>query len=238
MAERRRREERTQEQARYDGPPIPEGITGKELDRSVAAQLRSLPERLALRVSRHLAAAAWLLHSDPETAHGHARAAKARAARVTVVREACGETAYATGDFRAALSEFKAARRLGGGPQYLAMMADCERGLGRPERALDLVREIPSSLGEGEQVEMRIVESGARRDLGDAPGALRALEGPRLRTQSREPWVPRLRYAYAEALLFSGRRQDARVWFERAAAADTDEITDALQRAEELAEDT
>ena len=49
--------ERSDDQQRYDGPDLPEEITGKELDRSVAAQLKSLPEKLALRVARHLVAA-------------------------------------------------------------------------------------------------------------------------------------------------------------------------------------
>ncbi len=52
-----RQESRTEEQARYDGPDIPEEVTGKELDRAVAGQLKGLPEKLASRVARHLAAA-------------------------------------------------------------------------------------------------------------------------------------------------------------------------------------
>src|SRR5690606_28570156 len=63
--------ERTAEQERYDGPPLPEEITGKELDRNVIAQLKGLPEKLAARVARHLAAAGMLIDSDPETAYKH-----------------------------------------------------------------------------------------------------------------------------------------------------------------------
>ena len=79
---------RTEDQAQYDGPPIPDDITGKELDRSVLAQLKSLPEKLAPRVARHLVAAGPLMDTDPETAYQHTLAARARAARVAVVREA------------------------------------------------------------------------------------------------------------------------------------------------------
>ena len=117
--------ERTAVQAEYDGPPIPEDITGQEVDRSVSNQLKSLPEKLAARVARHLVAAARLLDSDPETAYRHTLAARARAARVSIVREAVGETAYAAGHFKEALAEFKAARRMSGSSIYLPMMADC-----------------------------------------------------------------------------------------------------------------
>lgn len=231
---RKQRQDQTPRQHQNQDPPLRDDITGRELDRSVTRQLRSLPERLAVPAARHLAAAAELLYSDPEAAYRHTLAAKARAARVSVVREACGEAAYAAGRFREALAEFKAARRLGGGSMYLAMMADCERGLGRPERALDLLRNPPSVDDVAERIEMRIVESGARRDLGDARGALRVLDGRELHSQDRAPWVPRLRYAYAEALLDDGQAGQARVWFERAAALDPDGLTDAVDRAAAL----
>src|SRR5690242_10711567 len=91
--------DRSAEQARYDGPPLPEDITGKELDRSIAAQLKGLPEKLAARVARHLVAAGRLIDSDPETAYQHTLAARSRAARLAVVREACGEAAYAAGHY-------------------------------------------------------------------------------------------------------------------------------------------
>ncbi len=227
--------ERSAVQARYDGPPLPDDITGQELDRGVTNQLKSLPEKLAVRVARHLVAAARLMDSDPETAYQHTVAAHARASRVAVVREASGEAAYAAGRFKDALAEFKAARRLSGDPSYLPMMADCERALKRPERALGLARDpAVTHLDEAGQIEMRIVESGARRDLGDFAAAVRALEGRELRSRSRAGWVPRLRYAYADALLADGQRDAAREWFERAAGVDADRHTDATERLAEL----
>lgn len=231
------KERRSAEQERYDGPPLPDDITGRELDRSVQQQLRSLPEKLALRVARHLVAAASLVDTDPETAYRHTLAARARASRVTAVREACGETAYAAGKFKESLADLKAARRMGGSAAYLALMADCERGMGRPRRALDITRDPAiETLDVPEQIEVRIVASGARRDLGDTAGAVRALEGRELRTTSRDPWVARLRYAYAEALLADGRTADAREWFERAAGVDSEGLTDALERIDELSD--
>ncbi|WP_246355109.1 hypothetical protein [Nocardioides ungokensis] len=59
-------------------------------DRSVTAQLKGLPEKLAARVARHLAAAGMLMDEDPETAYQHTMAARARAPRLAVVREATG----------------------------------------------------------------------------------------------------------------------------------------------------
>lgn len=227
--------ERTEVQRRYDGPAIPEDITGKELHRSVATQLKSLPEKLAVRVARHLVAAGRLLESDPETAYEHTVAARARAARVSVVREACGEAAYAAGKFKEALTELKAARRMSGSAIYLPMMADCERALGRPERAIAMAKEpIIETLDEAGQVEMRIVESGARRDLGDTEAAVRTLESRELRSRTRADWSPRLRYAYAEALLADGQRDLAREWFERAEGVDVNDVTDAADRVAEL----
>ena len=82
------KEARTADQAAYDGPDLPEHITGIELDRGVRAQLKGLPEKLAARVARHLAAAGAFIDEDPERAYRHALAARARASRIAVVREA------------------------------------------------------------------------------------------------------------------------------------------------------
>lgn len=227
--------ERSVDQAVYDGPPIPEDVTGRELDRSVAAQLRGLPEKLAARVARHLVAAGRLMDEDPETAYAHTLAARARAARVAVVREAAGEAAYASGHFTEALSELRAAKRMNGSTDYLPVMADCERALGRPERALGLAKSPGiAKLSADQQVEMTIVEAGARADLGEMDSALRTLENAALKSIAREPWVVRLRYAYADLLVKAGRRDDALEWFHRTAAIDSTEITDAAERVEEL----
>lgn len=226
---------RSEDQARYDGPPLDESISGKELDRNVAQQLRGLPEKLAARVARHLVAAGLLMDEDPKTAYQHTLAARARAARIAVVREACGEAAYAAGEFADALSELRAAKRMNGSQEYVAVMADCERALGRPDRALALTRnpavaDMPADL----KAEVTIVEAGARRDLGEIDAALRTLENAPLRSQSRADWVVRLRYAYADTLLAAGRTEDAVEWFHRTIAIDGEEITDAEERVAEL----
>jgi tetratricopeptide (TPR) repeat protein len=228
-------EERTQSQQRYDGPPIPEEITGRELDRSMQAQLKSLPDKLALRVARHLVAAGLLIDSEPKTAYEHTLAARARASRLAVVREAVGEAAYAAGEYAEALSELRAAKRMNGVQDYVAIMADCERALGRPDRALALVRNAPKEkLSPALLAELTIVEAGARRDRGELDAALRTLETSHLLSKSREPWVARLRYAYADTLVAAGREKDALTWFHRTEAVDGEALTDAADRAAAL----
>ncbi|NUS52537.1 MAG: hypothetical protein HOQ22_16045 [Nocardioidaceae bacterium] len=201
----------------------------------MAGQLRGLPEKLAARVARHLVAAGLLMDQDPETAYQHTLAARARAARIAVVREACGEAAYAAGHFAEALSELRAAKRMNGSQDYLAVMADCERALGRPDRALALARNpaVPN-LPDDQKAEITIVEAGARRDLGEIDAALRTLENAPLRSKSRAEWVVRLRYAYADTLLAAGRTGDALEWFHRTVAIDGEQVTDAAERAAEL----
>jgi tetratricopeptide (TPR) repeat protein len=236
--DRRTDAERTADQQRYDGPEIPEAITGKELDRSVLGQLKSLPEKLGQRVARHLAAAGELLESDPKTAYEHTLAARARASRLAVVREAVGEAAYAAGEYAEALAELRAAKRMNGAHDYVAIMADCERALGRPDRALTLLRNAPrEKFSAALLAEIVIVEAGARRDRGEIDAALRTLEHSKMSSQSREPWVARLRYAYADTLLAAGRPRDALEWFHRTEAVDVEEITDAAERAAEVERD-
>ncbi|WP_233510210.1 ICP22 family protein [Actinomadura craniellae] len=187
-------------------------------------------------MARHLVMAGQLLDEDPAAALAHARAARRLGSRVGVVREASGLAAYHAGEWADALAELRAARRLRGQDDaYLPVMADCERGLGRPERALDLARSPGvERLDQAERVELRIVESGARRDLGQYDAAVVTLQLPELRDRRLRPWSARLFYAYADALTEAGRADEAVDWFARAAAADRDGETDAAERYAEL----
>src|SRR5215470_15316910 len=125
---------------RPPAPQLPADLNLEDLDPQVRAGLRTLPTGLAELIGKHLMAAALVLNADPNRALEHARFARSRAARVAVVRELAGVIAYHAGEWAEALAELRTARRLGGGPGQLALMADCERGLGRPERALELAR--------------------------------------------------------------------------------------------------
>jgi tetratricopeptide (TPR) repeat protein len=216
-------------------PEIPEGVTGRDLDKGVYRQLSGLPLKVVERVAAHLVMAGNLADEDPETAYAHAKAARAEAARVAVVREAVGETAYACGKFSEALAELRAAKRLNGSWDYLPIMADCERALKRPERAIALSQEAGvANLDQAGQVEMTIVAAGARRDMGQLEAAIQLLETAPLNSKSRQPWVARLRYAYADALVAAGRTDAAITWFHRTVSVDSFAATDASDRAAEL----
>jgi tetratricopeptide (TPR) repeat protein len=172
---------------------------------------------------------------DPEQGYEYAQIARRLAARVGVVREATGIAAYQTGRWAETLAELRAARRMTGRDDYLPLMADSERALGRPDRALALVREADTStLDRAMQIELRIVESGIRRDQGLADAAVIALQVPELTGARLRPWSVRLFYAYADALLAAGRTEEARDAFARAVAADPDGETDAADRLDEL----
>jgi hypothetical protein len=220
---------------RLPEPRIPEGVTGKELDRSIHGQLRTLSKENADGVAQHLVmVAAFLEADDLEPALAHAETAVRRAGRVPAAREALGMVAYRQGDFARALTEFRTVRRLSGSSHLLPLMVDCERGLGRHGRALDLAA-TPEAAGleESDRIELAIVVSGIRRDLGQEDAALLALQIPALR-RSPTAGVFRLHYAYADVLLGLGREDEAREWFAKAVKGDTEGETDAVERLEEL----
>ena len=192
-----------------------------------------MPSDLASVVARRLLAASAA--DDPEVAYQHAQEARRLAARVGIVRETTGIAAYRAGHWAEALAELRAARRLTGRTSYLPMIADSERALGRIDRALGVIAESTRhKLDRATEVELRIVESGIRRDQGLADAAVVVLQLPELKERRTKPWSARLFYAYADALLDAGRTEQAREWFARAAAADHDEQTDAAERFDDL----
>ncbi|MFH9176036.1 hypothetical protein [Streptomyces albogriseolus] len=215
--------------------PIPEDVTGEEIDKDVRQELQSLPKTLAEDVAKNLVMVARLIDEDPERAYAYSRIALRLASRVAAVREAAGFAAYATQKYAEALAEFRAARRMTGTVELWPLMADCERGLGRPEKALDMAGapEV-QKLDKAGQVEMRLVAAGARRDMGQLDAAIVTLQSSELASNSVQPWTARLRYAYADALLAAGREGEAREWFAKAVEADRDGSTDASDRLAEL----
>ncbi len=220
---------------RGDGPQIPDDVDISQVDKEVRSQLRALPKDTAARVLGHLAAADELLADDPAQALLHAQVARGIASRFAVVREAVGIAAYYAEEWQTALVELRTARRLSGSAEYLAMMADCERALGRIDKAHETVREGLSSVKEpGIRAELCIVESGMCQDAGEWDAALAVLDIPELQWNQPAPWLARLRYAYAEALMSQGNTSVARDWFVRAAEVDTEQQTDAAERVMEF----
>jgi tetratricopeptide (TPR) repeat protein len=222
-----------------EAPDLPEGIEYgfDQLDKETKAGLRSLNKQLAEAVgNRLLAAAALLAEDDVEGALEQARYARRKASRVAVVREVTGVAAYGAEEWQLAVNELRAAQRLGGTHDHVALIADCERALGHPERAIDLYREFGNdeSIDPEVRVELLIVASGARRDMGMGEAATAMLKVAALNSPKTEPWVARLRYAYAEGLLADGREDEAREWLSKAVAADETGETGAAERLLEL----
>jgi tetratricopeptide (TPR) repeat protein len=219
------------------GPEIPDWVDARELDPSVRGALRGLDPRNADRVAAHLVAAGNLVDEDPEAALAHARAARDRASRVAAVREAVGVAAYHAGDFAEAAREIRAYRRMSGDQGYRAVLADCERAMGRADVALRLVAEaLADNPAADEVLELRIVESGARLDLGEEAAARLVLEsalGGRPDPSTLDPTDParvRLASAYADVLQAQGEGELAAAWLTAIAAADPEDLTGAVDR--------
>jgi tetratricopeptide (TPR) repeat protein len=216
-----------------DEPTPPEDLDLKELSRGVRAELRGLGQSTAEIVGSHLLMAGKLIDEDPELAYSHAEAARRRAPRLPVTREATGETAYAAGHYDVALNEFRALRRMGGRDDYVPAMADCERALGRPQMALKLIKEgLAADPDTATIIELRLVEAGVRHELGQPDEALRLLRTTLEELGSRGSKLARarLRYGYADHLEAAGRVEEAQKWFTTVVALDTQQTTDAAER--------
>jgi hypothetical protein len=212
-------------------PSVPGHITGRELDRDLRDELRGLSKESAERVAKHLVAALQLEEEDFDFAVQHARFAAQIGGRIGGVREIHGIFAYRAGDFKTASRELRTAQRITGRHDLLPMIADCERGMGRPERALDIAGSVDAAgLGVESTIELMIVVAGAYADTGDLQTALGTLEMPALRHKVDGRWQVRLWVAYADLLDRVGRREEAHRWLTLAADADTEGLTDAAER--------
>ena len=194
-------------------PSIPDEITEKDLELGIRVQLKTLTPENAEKVARHLAMVSILHNQDPELAHQHALAAAERAGRIGMVRETVGVTAYGVGDFALALRELLTHRRTSGSNDQIPLMVDCERGLGRPERGLELGREVDrSKLAPEVRVNLAIVMSGARLDLNQNELALAELQIPELNPEKVFDYSSPLFHAYAETLEVLGREEESKRW--------------------------
>lgn len=216
-------------------PVLPDDVDYYDLDRDTRAGLRSLPKGLAEVVGRRLVMAGRLIDVDPKESLAHAMVARKLASRIAVVREAAGVAAYHAGEWQTAISELRTAQRLTGTKSHVAVIADAERALGRPERAVDAYRELADTDLEPEvRIELLIVAAGARADMGHGAAGLAMLQVPELNASGNETWRQRLRYVYADALAREGRTDDARTWFIKVLERDEDDVLGVGERLLEL----
>lgn len=200
-------------------PLIPSEITPEDLDIAARVQLKTLTAENAEMVARHLAMVSLLIDSDAELAHKHALAASRRAGRLAIVHETLGITAYKTSDFSLALRELLTHRRLTASNDQLPLIVDSERGMGRPQRAIEAVTGVDrSKLAVGIRINLAIALSGARLDLGQVKEAKQELEISELSPKAVYPQSPLLFRSYAEVLRELG--QDGAQWDALADRAD------------------
>ena len=211
-------------------PAIPEEVLNETVDPDLARELSSLSKENAERAAQHLLAAAFYVDTDPRRAHLHGVAASARAGRVGRVREVAGYAAYHAREFEIAIRELRAANRISGDGSMWPVLADSERGIGRPEKAVEMAKDPQVKLLDTDgQIEMKIVVAGARRDLKQVEAAVATLKCAELENETAS-WAARLRYAYADALEASGDHKNAQKWFVKSAEIDINQETDANER--------
>ncbi|TGD28211.1 hypothetical protein EB835_17665 [Brevibacterium sp. S22] len=131
----------------------------------------------------------------------------ARAGRVAVVREALGIAAYYVEQYDEAVRELRTHRRISGSNDNIALIADAERGRGKPEKALELLQNIEDlDVDNDTRTELVIVAAGAKSDLDDIAGARRLIEAEDF-TQKPSGGLVRLMAAYAEVLRIDGEAE-------------------------------
>lgn len=210
---------------------IPEDITGSELSADVKQELRTLPEGLAKFVSKNLVAAGRFIDSNPSLALQYAKAANvAAASRLAIVREALGVAAYRCQDYKFALAELKAARRISGKPDTLSLIADCERALNRPEKAIEVLNEKDvEKMDRADYHDLMITVVGARKDLGQKDAGLALAKIKEFNSNEISDSIANLRFVYAQTLLEIGRIDEAKTWFEKTMQADPENLTGAKE---------
>lgn len=198
---------------RERSPEIDPSVTGNELDKETLRELRFLDEKHRPWVAKHLVMAGALIDVDPELAFAHAEAASRRGGRVALVREAVGLTAYAAGKYSEALRELRTHRRISGVHDHIATIADCERAVGRVDKALETLRSDEAKALNGQsRAEAAMVEAGILLDANKNEDAVKALQIPTLDMNRAFIFSPRLFELYADALEATGQAEEAAAW--------------------------
>ncbi|AIE82194.1 hypothetical protein [Actinotignum schaalii] len=190
-------------------PFIPETVNAQDLAAESRRKLKVLAPAVSDNVARHLVYAGSMMDQNPELAYEHAKAAYRHAARIDIVREALGLTSYLTGRYSEALRELRTYRRMTDDYSHVALEADSERGLGRPEKALAFIAEIPlKRLNTATTLELVLVTSGARADAGDSEAGLAVLEKIKVENLDEELRA-RVELIKADRLEELGREEEA-----------------------------
>lgn len=198
---------------RERSPEIDPSVTGNELDKETLRELRFLDEKHRPWVAKHLVMAGALIDVDPELAFAHAEAASRRGGRVALVREAVGLTAYAAGKYPEALRELRTHRRISGIHDHIATIADCERAVGRVDKALETLRSDEAKALKGQpRAEAAMVEAGILLDANKNEEAVKALQIPTLDMNRAFIFSPRLFELYADTLEATGQAEEAAAW--------------------------
>ena len=147
-------------------PKMPKGIEWSMLSSDDRERLRGLSKEHAENIGLHILAAYTLEERDPELALEHAKWVAHQASRIDFARETLAFVAYRQGDYRLALREFRTAFRMNGFLDYLPFIADCERGVGNPKKAIEVAMSDEAKYLRGEsKAEMFLVYAGALGDL-------------------------------------------------------------------------
>ena len=147
-------------------PKMPKGIEWSMLSTDDRERLRGLSKEHAENIGLHILAAYTLEERDPELALEHAKRVAHQASRIDFARETLAVVAYRQGDYKPALREFRTAFRMNGFLDYLPFIADCERGMGEPKKAIETAMSDDAKYLRGEsKAEMFLVYAGALGDL-------------------------------------------------------------------------
>ena len=192
-------------------PALPKGLSWDMLSSSDKDALRSLSREHAENVGLHILAAYELEGEDLPLALEHAKWAASNASRIDIARECLALMAYRSQDFKTALKEFLTVRRLNGESDWIPFIADCYRGLGEPQKAIETIRKESPDASAESKLEMMLVMAGAFADLKDTERALKII-----RSMKALPGLPlsyKLRACEAEQtfLFMAGKKKEADV---------------------------
>ena len=152
--------------ARRPGEPkMPKGLEYSMLSKESRERLRGLSKEHSENIGLHILAAYALEEEDPKLALEHAQWAAKQASRIDFSRETLAFIAYRQGDYKLAAREFRTAMRMNGYLDYLPFIADCERGMGNLDKALEICMSDDAKSVVGEvKAELFLVYAGVLAD--------------------------------------------------------------------------